>query len=148
MDCSFTGAGIASRRAIAKSSKAARKIRRRKLAAVAEAASLQTEETSSTAVVQAADKEGHLDGGHDLNKDGEGHKQDVSSSTTVQPDDSYCPECQFSEQLPAALEADAEVKSFLPFPSAVRRVLILTYSLRCRRNCRPLKSDMTTNTPD
>ncbi|EHK50229.1 hypothetical protein TRIATDRAFT_44933, partial [Trichoderma atroviride IMI 206040] len=68
MSCSFSGTGAASRRSIAKNSKAARKIRRRKLVAAAERASLQTEETSTTAVVQAADEEGRLDGGHGPNE--------------------------------------------------------------------------------
>lgn len=126
MDCSFTG--TPSRRSIAKSSKAARKIRRRKLAAAAEAASLQTgEEANNAAAVQAADKEGRFDAGHGLNVDGECHTQDIGSSTTTtgQPDDAHRCECQY----PAARKAEAEVRSLLFFPSAVRRVLILTYNL-------------------
>ncbi|UKZ66117.1 uncharacterized protein TrAtP1_007299 [Trichoderma atroviride] len=111
MSCSFSGTGAASRRSIAKNSKAARKIRRRKLVAAAERASLQTEETSTTAVVQAADEEGRLDGGHGPNVDGECHGQDISrSTTTVQPDDSHCPDCQFPEQHPATPESEAEEK--------------------------------------
>jgi hypothetical protein len=116
MDCSFTG--TPSRRSIAKSSKAACKIRQRKLAAAAEAASLQIgEEASNVAVVQAADKEGRLDAGHGSNMDGECHTQDIGSSTTitVQPDDGHRCECQY----PVAREAKAEVKCFLLFSATV-----------------------------
>jgi hypothetical protein len=113
MDCSFTGAGIASRRSIAKNTKAARKIRQRKITAATKAALVQTgEEISSTAVVQAADKEDQPGGDGELNPDSEIHIQHISSPT-VQPDDSHCPDCQYPEQepqqKPAALEVGAEV---------------------------------------
>lgn len=109
MECSFTG--TPSRRSIAKKSKAPRKVRRRKLAAAAETVPLQNgQESGNTAVAQAADREGRLDGGHGLGVDGEGHGQDVNSNITVQPDKSHNCECQFPEEHPAAPEAEAEEK--------------------------------------
>lgn len=128
MDCSYTG--VPSRRSIAKNSKAARTIRRRKLAAAAESVPLQNgQESSNAAVAQAADREGCLDGGHGLKVDSEGHRYDAGSNITVQPGDSHNCECQIPEEHPAAPQAEAEVKSLFLSPSAVWRVLILTYNL-------------------
>ncbi|KAL7924581.1 hypothetical protein ACQKWADRAFT_287022 [Trichoderma austrokoningii] len=101
VECSFTGFSKVLCQFPSRKSKAARKARWRKIAAAAGATPLHTgEETSSTAVVQAADNE-HGDGS-DL-------EQDISRrSTTLQPDDSHCLESQHSERQSTALEDGVE----------------------------------------
>lgn len=135
MDCTFTGfpkvSPEVSRPYPSRRSKPARKTRRRRIAAAAGAAPLQAgEETSSTAVVQAADNE-HLDDcdyGSDL--DGEYQQEDISRRSTVQLDDLHRLENQHPERQSAADEdGGVEVKSISLFLSAVGRVRILTYSL-------------------
>lgn len=127
MRCSFTRTGAVSRKPAARESNTARKSRRQRIAAAAEAA-LQTEgESSNAAVVQATDTERPQDSNRGLNLDSGDQEQAISSNDAVQPDDLHGLEDQQSEQRPAALEAGKEVNSFLLFQSVVTRLCILTY---------------------
>lgn len=112
MNCSFTKTGAVSRKSTGRQSNAARKSRRRKLAAAAETALRNGEEPSNAPVVQATDKERRLDSEYGLNLNSIDHEQDISNSNTVRPSDLHCLENQQSEQQSAAPEAESEVKSF------------------------------------